>query len=225
MSWIDVHLPDSSPALPVLGTSMVCRSTWGSASPTGYVAHWQHSADRIAHSTQASPGSVMDSPGVSSMNLSSLARSRVVAFLSQEARDIDDDHVLHLFFHHRLDVGPIHLTSNAHAFNYSIAVLRDGAKLAARVGRSRKAARQILDDVDILWGHQVAAMFQIVCTLALEVHSVLLELGQLKGVSPNATLACEPWGHINHDDGGCECLSSDWTGAPSGFVHPRGCGH
>ena len=119
--------------------------------PRGSVAHRQHSADRIAHSTQASPGSVMDDPGVSSMNLSSLARSRVVAFLSQEARDIDDDHVLHLVFHHQLDVGPIRLTSNAHAFNYSIAVLRDGAQLAARVGRSRKAARQIMDDVDILW--------------------------------------------------------------------------
>ena len=59
-------------------------------------------------------------------------------------------------------------------------------------------------------------MFQIVCALALEVPAVLLELRQLKGVSPNATIACEPWGHMNHDDGGCECLSSDRTGA---YVH------
>ena len=45
---------------------------------------------------------------------------------------------------------------------------------------------------------------------------MLLKLGQLKGVSPNVTLACEPWGHMNHDDGGCECLSSDLMGA---YVH------
>ena len=147
VSWIDVHLPDSSPT--VLGISTVCRSTRGSASPTGSVAHRQQSDDRIADST----------------------------FLPQEARDIDNDHVLHPFFHHRLGVGPIHLTSIAHAFNYRIAVLWDGAKLAARVGRSRRAARQILDDVDIPWGHQVAVMFQIVCALALEVPVVLLELG------------------------------------------------
>ena len=39
-------------------------------------------------------------------------------------------------------------------------------------------------------------MFQIVCALASEVPAVLLELGQLKGVSPNVGLACEPWGHM-----------------------------
>ena len=49
--------------------------------------------------------------------------------------------------------------------------------------------------------------------LALEVLEVLLELGQLKGVPPNVKLSCEPWGHVNHQDGDCECLSSDRTGA------------
>ena len=68
------------------------------------------------------------------MNLSSLAGSRVVAFLPQEARDIDNDHVLHPLFHHRLNFGPIRLISIAHAFNYRIAILRDGAKLAADSG-------------------------------------------------------------------------------------------
>ena len=62
---------------------------------------------------------------------------------------IADSHVLHPLFHHRLDVGPLRLTSIAHAFNYRIAVLRDGVKLAARVSRSRRAARQILENADI----------------------------------------------------------------------------
>ena len=45
---------------------------------------------------------------------------------------------LHPFFMHQLDVGPIRLTSIAHAFNYCIAILRDGVKSAARVGHSRR---------------------------------------------------------------------------------------
>ena len=94
---IDVRLPDSSPTPPVLGASTVCCSTLGFGSPTGSIACRQQSDDRIADSTQPSPGSVLDGPGVSNMNLSSLARSRVVAFLPQEARDIDDD-VLNPFF-------------------------------------------------------------------------------------------------------------------------------
>ena len=216
VSCIDIQLPDSSPSPPVLGTSMVCHSLWGSASPTGSVSHRPHSDDLVADSTQPSLGSVLDGPGVSAMNLSSLTRSRVDAFLPQEARNIDIDHVLQPFCNHCVDVGPIRLTSIAYAFNYRIAVLRDGAKQAARVGHSRRAARQFLDDVDIPSGHQVAAMFQIVCTLALDVPEVLLKIGQLNGVAPNVTLACEPWGHMNHDNGSCECLSSDQTGA---YVH------
>ena len=81
---------------------------------------------------------------------------------------------------------------------------------------NRRVARQFMDDVDIPWGHQVAAMFQIVCALALDVPEVLLEIGQLNGVAPNVTLACEPWGHMHHDNGSCECLSSDRTRA---YVH------
>ena len=99
-----------------------------------------------------------------------------------------------------------------HASNYRIAVLQDGVKLAARVGRSRKAAQLFMDDEDIPCGHQVAVMFQIVCALALEMPAVLLEIRRLSGVSPNVDLACEPWGHRDHCNDCCECLSSDRTG-------------
>ena len=89
-------------------------------------------------------------------------------------------------------------------------------KSAARIGRSRRASQQILEDVDILWGHQVAIMFQVVCALALEVPEGLLELRRLNQVSPNVVLTCEPWGYIDHCNEGCECLSSDRTGP---YVH------
>ena len=45
-------------------------------------------------------------------------------------------------------------------------------------------------------------------------------------MSPDVHLACEPWGHVNHRDANCECLSSNCTGAY--YVHdlalmPREC--
>ena len=47
----------------------------------------------------------------------------------------------------------------------------------------------------------------------------------LRGVFPDVHLPCEPWGHVNHRDGNCECLSSYRMGA---YVHdlalmPREC--
>ena len=80
----------------------------------------------------------------------------------------------------------------------------------------RRAARQILDDVDMSWGQQVAVMFLIACALALDVPEVLRELEQLRGVLPNVQLSCETWGYLNHEDQDCICCSSDRTGA---YIH------
>ena len=52
---------------------------------------------------------------------------------------IDGACALHPFSVHKLDAGPVRLMTIAHAFNYRMAVLRDGVKSAVRVGRSRKA--------------------------------------------------------------------------------------
>ena len=95
-------------------------------------------------------------------------------------------------------------------------MLRDGVKPAARVGRSRGVARQILENVDIPWSQQISVMFQIVCALALDVPEALQELELLRGVPPNSQSTCELWGHLNHADIDCVCLSSDQTGA---YVH------
>ena len=72
--------------------------------------------------------------GVSSSSLN----SAVVPFSSTVIR-VDVACVLHPFSVHKLDAGPIRLVTIAHAFNYRMAVLRDGVKSAVRVGRSRKA--------------------------------------------------------------------------------------
>ena len=97
-----------------------------------------------------------------------------------------------------------------------MAVLRDGVKSAVRVGRSRKAEGCFLSDSDIPWGQQVAVVFQIVSNMVLELPSFLAELEDLRGVSTNVHLQCEPWGHINHEDVDSECQTSDRTAA---YVH------
>ena len=93
-----------------------------------------------------------------------------MAVLSRESVRINDTHILHPFFNNRFDA----------------AVLRDGVKPALRIGHSRRAAGQFLDNVDIPWDQQVAVMFKIVCVLALDVQEVLHGLEQLQGVPPKS---------------------------------------
>ena len=145
---------------------------------------------------------------------------------------IDDSSALHPFSLHKSDAGPVRLMTIAHAFNCRIAVLRDGVKWAVRVGRSRKADGCFLSNSDIPWGQQVAVMFQIMSTMVLELPSFLAELEDLRGVSPNVHLQCEPWSHINNEDVNCECQTSDRTAAyvhdltinGRGLVHPPDAG-
>ena len=104
----------------------------------------------------------------------------------------------------------------AHAFNYRMAVLRNGVKPAVRVARARRAGGCFLLNSDIQWGQQVAAMFQIISTMVLELPSFLGELEESSGMSPNVQPNSEPWGHDNHEDVDCECQTSDRTAA---YVH------
>ena len=154
-------------------------------------------------------------PEGSEMDVSSAALSSAVVFCPHTVLFVDTTSNLHPFFAHRLYAGPIRLVTIAHACNYRVAVLRDGVRSATRVGRFRRAEGRILEDTDVPWGHQVAVMFQIVSALALEVPAFLQNIENLRGVSPDVQL-WGPWGHVDHSGGGCECLSSDRTGA---YVH------
>ena len=80
------------------------------------------------------------------------------------------------------------LMTIAHAFNYRVAVLRDGVRSAVRVGRSRKAEKCFLTDVNISWGQQVAVMFQIVSTLMEEVPAFALRMRELRGERTTGTV-------------------------------------
>ena len=105
--------------------------------------------------------------------------------------------------------------------DHSCVQLQDGCfaewgKSAVKVARAQKAEECFILNSDIQWGQQVAVMFQIVSTMALELPSFLEGLGILKGMSPNVQLTFEPWGHDNHEDVDCECQASDRTAA---YVH------
>ena len=81
-----------------------------------------------------------------------------ISFASPVVR-IYDTSVLHPYFPHKSDAGPVRLMTIAHVFNYRMAVLQNGIKSAVRVARARKVC--FLLNSDIQWGQQVAAMFQI----------------------------------------------------------------
>ena len=129
---------------------------------------------------------------------------------------IDKSCVIHPFYIHEMDSGPVRLMTIAHAFNYRVAVLRDGVRSAIRVGRSRKVEKCFLKDVNITWGQQVTVMFQIVSTLMEEVPAFALRMRELQGESPNIELKDNAWGHVEHCYANCTCLESDRTGA---YVH------
>ena len=80
--------------------------------------------------------SVTSSVDVSSATLIS-AHSRVEG----TSGELDSSCVIHPFHVHKMDSGPVRLMTIAHAFNYRVAVLRDGVRSALRVGRSRKAEK------------------------------------------------------------------------------------
>ena len=76
----------------------------------------------------------------------------------------------------------------AHAFNYRVAVLRDGVHSAIRIRRSRKVEGCFLTEPNILWGHQVTVMFQMVSTLVLQVPAFSRLMHEMKSESPNVQL-------------------------------------
>ena len=133
--------------------------------------------------------------------------------VENHAVEIDSSCVIHPFYIHKMDSGPARLMTIAHAFNYCVAVLRDGVRSAVRIGRSKKAERCFLN---IPWGQQVTVMFQIVSTLMEEVPEFALKMRELRGEQPNVQLIDNPWGHVEHCAATCDCLGSDRTGA---YVH------
>ena len=161
-------------------------------------------------------------PSVTSgMDITSAPLISVPISAERRPARIDPSCVIHAFYIHNMDSGPVRLMTIAHAFNYRVAVLRDGVRSAIRVGRSRKAETCFLGEVNISWGQQVTVMFQIVSTLVEEVPTVALRLEELQGESPDVQLQDDPWGHVKLCNANCACLNSDRTDSYIHSLLPR----
>ena len=222
-SWLTIPPPGGTPAVPKLGASTVAHTSRDSPSVTALppdegveladVDSLNNGQSMSRHSESKHASTPSEGGGRSPLTGS--VGPAAIPFATGAIR-MDDTSILHPFFPQKADAGPVRLMTIAHAFNYSMAVLRDGVKSAVRVARARKAEGCFLANSDIPRGQQVAAMFQIVSTLALELPSFLGELEELRDMSPNVQLQFEPWGHHNHEEIDCECQTSDRTAA---YVH------
>ena len=163
-----------SPAVPMLGANMVAHTSRHSPSETALpsdegveMAHVD--SEQNEQSMLRYRGSIRTSTrsegGQSSLRTGS-AGPPAILFASPVVR-IDGTSVLHPYFPQKSDAGPVRLMTIAHAFNYRMAVLRNGIKSAVRVARARKAEVCFLLISDIQWGQQVAAMFQIISTMVV----------------------------------------------------------
>ena len=137
MSWIEAPRPEGAPTIPVLGANTVTRTSQGSPSVAvlppdeGVVLADVDSVGR----TGSLSGSRADCPNVSEvdgsgMDVSLTSLTSAVVRFSLTVIRVDVSCVLHPFSVHKLDAGPIQLVTIAHAFNYRVAVLRDGVKSA-----------------------------------------------------------------------------------------------
>ena len=182
-SWIKTTRAVGAPKIPVLGASTVAHTSRGSPSidvlplDEGVILADLDSVGggRSASESRASCRTMTDSAG-SRMGVSSDSMPSAGIFFAATMLRIDGA----LFSLHKLDAGPVRLMPIAHAFNYRVAVLRDGVKSAVRVGRSRKAEGRFLTDTDLSWDQQVAVMFQIASTMALELPSFLEALEAIR---------------------------------------------
>ena len=192
VSWLTSKKSSIQPSVTILGASTMHRTVPGSLSitmapPAGEtVVAGGESIRSVSSSIDPSDPSQVDVTSATLISVPSRLESRTV--------EIDSSCVIHPFYVHKMDSGPVRLMTIAHAFNYRVAVLRDGVRSAVRVGRSRKAEKCFLTDANVSWGQQVAVMFQIVSTLMEEVPAFALRMQELRGEQPQIQLLDNPLG-------------------------------
>ena len=179
------------PAVTVLGASTMHRNMPHSLSMTMGL-----SVEDIAvagEEVSCAVGPSVHLSGSSQLDVTSATLISVSPRLESNTAELDLSCVLHPFFVHKMDSGPVlRLMTIAHAFNYRMAVLH------------------------ISWGQQVAVMFQIVSTLMVEVPDFASEIRRLQGLQPRFKLLNSPWGHGEQCVDKCDYLMSDRVDA---YVH------
>ena len=214
VSWLTSKKSSIQPSVTILGASTIHRTVPNSLSIT--MAPSAEETVVAGGDSIRSVSSSIDPSDLSQVDVTSAPLISVPSQVESKTVEIDSSCVIHPFYVHKMDSGPVKLMTIAHAFNYRVAVLRDGVRSAVRVGRSRKAEKCFLTDVNISWGQQVAVMFQIVSILMEEVPAFALRMRELRGEQPRVQLMDNPWGHGEDCVAKCDCLDSDRTGA---YVH------
>ena len=210
VSWLTSKENSIKPSVTVLGASTMPRTDPNSVSLESASREVEGVVTDV-QSVRKCSVSITSSVDVSSATVISVPSKGEGALVT-----LDSSSVIHPFHVHKLDSGPVRLMTVAHAFNYRVAVLRDGVRSALRVGRSRKAERCFLTNANIPWGQQVMVMFQIVSTLMAEVPEFELVMRELQGIQPHIQLEDDIWGHDGKCGEACACLLTDRTEA---FVH------
>ena len=216
VSWLTSEESSIKPSVIVLGASTMHRTMPSSLSIAAAPSAAEGGATDARSAPPARCSRDCSVSVTSSVDVSSATLISVQSGVESASVELDSSCVIHLFHVHKMDSGPVRLMTIAHAFNYRVAVLRDGVRSALRVGRSRKAKKCFLTNGNISWGQQVAVMFQIVSTLMAEVPEFALRMMELRGKQPHMQLVNDPWGHDGKCVEACDCLESDRTGA---FIH------
>ena len=214
VSWLATKKLSIAPSVMILGASTMQRTLPSSLLLT--VAPPAEGTMIADVESNHSVSSSLDPSDLSRLDVTSAPLITVPFPVESQVVEIDSSCVIHPFYIHKMDSGPVRLMTIAHAFNYRVAVLRGGVRSAVRVGRSRKAETCFLKDVNISWGQQVTVMFQIISTLMEEVPAFALRMRELRGEQPKIQLMDNLWGHVEHCVTKCNCLDTDRTGA---YVH------
>ena len=150
VSWLATKQLSIAPSVPILGASTMQRTSHSSPSLTVAVsAEGAIIADVDSEHSVGSSVAPSDTPG---MDITSAPLISVPIPVESRVVRIDYSCVIHLFYIHKMDSGPVRLMTIAHAFNYRVAVLRDGVQSAVRVGRSRKTETCFLERKRIFHG-------------------------------------------------------------------------
>ena len=114
------------PAVTVLGASTMHRTMPNSISMTMGISV-EHIAVAGEDASRAVGPSIHPS-GSSQLDATSATRISVSPRLESDTAELDLSCVLHPFFVHEMDSGPVRLMTIAHSFNYRMAVLWDGVR-------------------------------------------------------------------------------------------------
>ena len=205
VSWLEKKQLSMAPSVPILGASTMQRTSQSSPSLT-VAAPAEGAIIADVKSDQLGDSSVVPSV-TSGMDITSAPLISVPISAERRPARIYPSCVIHPFYIHKMDSGPVRLMTVMEW------------PLGSDVPERRK--RFFLGEVNISWGQQVTVMFQIVSTLVEEVPAFALRLEEQQGESPDVRLQDDPWGHVKLCDANCACLNSDRTDSYIHSLLPR----